>query len=117
LPQATKQQTSKEKIMSKSSIRKFAFDQANRACRVEPMANGQYRAVWPSNGFMHEGRACSYNVAKGERARAVAVRAMELLGYDAATIGWALPLYSYGKALDMFYRAIKNAGPVRLEQN
>jgi hypothetical protein len=103
--------------MSKSSIRKFAFHQANRACRVEPMANGQYRAVWPSNGFMHEGRACSYNVAKGERARAVAVHAMELLGYDAATIGWALPLYRYGTARYMFDNAIKKAGPVEQDAN
>lgn len=103
--------------MSKSSIIKFAFDQANRACYVHPMANGQYIAAWPSNGFTHESRRCSYNVAKGERARAVAIVAMEFLGYDNETIAWALPLYRYGKARDMFYRAIKIAGPVQLEQN
>jgi len=103
--------------MSKNSEKKLAYLHANRACHVYPMANGQWIATWPSNGFTHESRRCSYNVAKGERARAVAILAMESLGYDNKTIAWALPLYQYGNARDMLDQAIKRAGPVQHEQN
>jgi len=103
--------------MPTTSEKKLAYLHANRACRVYPMSNGQYIATWPSNGFIHESRRCSYNVAKGERARAVAIVAMELLGYDSETIASALPLYQYGNARDMLDQAIKRAGPVQLEQN
>ena len=103
--------------MPTTSEKKLAYLQASRACHVHPMANGQYIATWPSNGFTHESRRCSYNVAKQERARAVAIVAMELLGYDNATIAWALPLYQYGTARYMLDHAIKLAGPVQREQN
>ena len=101
--------------MSKSSIQKYAFHVANEACYIEPMANHKYRVVCPSQakGFIYEGPTCSYNIARSERARSVAVHAMELLGYNYETIKHSLPIYLYGSARFLFNSAIKVAGPVK----
>ena len=100
-----------------STDQRHALRVADNACRIDAYPHAKYRVVSPWRGISGpkvEGRLCSYNTARSERARMVAWVAMESLGYDPSTIAWALPQSERGSARDMLRQAVKCAGPVEI---
>lgn len=96
-----------------------ALKRAQQVCGFFPCGNNRYRLWYPwreIDGPRTESSATyPYARARSELTRITVWTAMEILGYEAETISWAVPEFSTGRARELLRRAIQDAGPVRQE--